>query len=57
VPAGQIGARFFCETTDLDAGSKFLAKSGWSITLSEMNYIAKNTVELASEHKKKLKSF
>jgi YebC/PmpR family DNA-binding regulatory protein len=57
VPAGHVGARFFCETTDLDAVNKFLSKSGWTITLSEMNYVAKNAVELAEAQRKEVIDF
>ncbi len=46
VPAGSTGARFFCETSDLDSVNKALAAQGWLITLSEMSYLAKNKVEL-----------
>jgi YebC/PmpR family DNA-binding regulatory protein len=53
VPAGSTGARFFCETTDLDAVNKSLAAQGWLITLSEMSYLAKNKVEPADAEKKK----
>jgi YebC/PmpR family DNA-binding regulatory protein len=53
VPAGMSGARFFCEPTDLDAVNKALAGQGWSITLSEMSYLAKNKVEPADDEKKK----
>jgi YebC/PmpR family DNA-binding regulatory protein len=51
VPAGSTGARFFCETTDLDAVNKSLAAQGWIITLSEMSYIAKNKVDLDAAKK------
>lgn len=53
IPAGSTGARFFCETTDLDSVNKALAAQGWVITLSEMSYIAKNFVEITDEAKRK----
>jgi YebC/PmpR family DNA-binding regulatory protein len=53
VPAGWTGARFFCETTDLDAVNKALSAQGWAITLSEMSYLAKNKVEPTDGEKKK----
>lgn len=53
VPVGSTGARFFCETTDLDAVNKALAAQGWVITLSEMSYLAKNKVEPSDAEKKK----
>src|ERR1039457_5348241 len=46
VPAGHIGARFFCDRTDLDAVSKFLSKAGWMVTAAEMGYIGKEAVEV-----------
>ena len=57
VPAGHLGARFFCETTDLGAVSRFLGDNHWSITLSEMNYIPKNNVELGEFEKKEVSDF
>lgn len=57
IPAGHVGARFFCETTDLDAVSKYLAQAGWVVTLSEMNYIAKNQAELSEDQKKEVTDF
>jgi YebC/PmpR family DNA-binding regulatory protein len=57
VAAGSVGARFFCETTDLDSVSKFLGQNGWVVTLSEMNYIAKNLLELTEEPKKEVSEF
>lgn len=57
VPAGMIGARFFCETTDLDSVSQFVSKAGWTVTLSEMSYIAKNMVELSDEQRKEVGEF
>ncbi|MCM0605463.1 MAG: YebC/PmpR family DNA-binding transcriptional regulator [Xanthomonadaceae bacterium] len=57
VPAGQAGARFFCETTDLDVVTKFLTAAGWVLTQADMNYIAKNKVELSDDQKKEVVSF
>jgi YebC/PmpR family DNA-binding regulatory protein len=53
----QIGARFFCEPTDLDAVNKFLTKAGWLITTSEMSYIAKNLTEVTADQKKEVEEF
>lgn len=53
VPAGSTGARFFCETTDLDAVNKALGAQGWLITLSEMSYLAKTKIELPEGDAKK----
>jgi len=57
VHAGHSGARFFCETTDLDSVNKSLTAQGWVITLSEMNYIAKNKAELTDDAKKEVTEF
>ncbi len=57
VPAGHCGARFFCDTTDLDTVSKALTRSGWSVTVSEMSYIAKNLTELPDDQKKEVAEF
>ena len=57
VPAGSTGARFFCETSDLDAVNKALAAQGWSITLSEMSYLAKNKVDLDAAKKAETVAF
>ncbi len=57
IPAGHAGGRFFCDTTDLDSVSKYLVKNGWIVTLSEMNYIAKNLVEVPEEQKKEVSEF
>ena len=57
IPPGHIGARFFCDTTDLDAVSKALTASGWVTTLTELSYIAKNFAELTDEQKKEVTDF
>ena len=57
VPDGQVGGRFFCETTDLDAVNKYLSQQGWSVTFSEMSYIAKNLLPLPDDQKKEVAEF
>jgi transcriptional/translational regulatory protein YebC/TACO1 len=57
VPAGHTGATFYCDTTDLDAVNKALSAQGWSVTKSEMNYIAKNFAELSDDQKKEVAEF
>jgi YebC/PmpR family DNA-binding regulatory protein len=57
VPEGQLGARFFCEPTDLAAVSKFVSAAGWRVTLCEMSYIAKNFTELGEDQKKEVVEF
>ncbi len=53
VPAGQVGARFIAEPTDLDAVSKFVAQNGWSVTQAELSYLAKNPLDIEDAAKKK----
>lgn len=57
VPAGYTGARFFCDTTDLDSVSKSLSQSGWTVTLSEMSYIAKSFTDLGDDQRKEVAEF
>jgi YebC/PmpR family DNA-binding regulatory protein len=57
VPDGQTGARFFCETTDLDLVNKSLSQQGWVVTKSEMNYIAKNYSDLPEDQQKEVAEF
>ncbi|MFO0983009.1 MAG: YebC/PmpR family DNA-binding transcriptional regulator [Planctomycetota bacterium] len=57
VAEGQLGARFICERTDLDAVSKYLAKNGWTVTAFEMRYLAKNEVDLPPDQHKEVADF
>jgi YebC/PmpR family DNA-binding regulatory protein len=57
VPQNQMGARFFCSLTDLDAVGKYLTENGWSVSFSEMSYIAKNFIELPDDQKKEVLEF
>jgi YebC/PmpR family DNA-binding regulatory protein len=57
VPEGQIGARFFCDPTDLASVTKFVNDAGWKVTASELSYIAKNQVELSEDQKKEVTEF
>ena len=57
VPAGQTGARFFSDPTDLDSVTKFLAENGWTVTVSELSYMAKNKVSLDEAAKKEVVEF
>lgn len=54
---GQLGARFFCATTDLDSVSKYLTAAGWALSMSEMSYLAKNFVELDATKKEEVTKF
>lgn len=47
IPADAAGARFFTERTDLHAVSQWLAQNGWTVTTSELGYVAKTFPELS----------
>src|SRR5437867_8000308 len=57
VPAGHIGARFYCDRADLDAVSKFLKRVQWTVTTSEMSYVAKNPVEVPGAQRAEVVAF
>lgn len=57
IPAGHVGARFYSEPTDLDTVTKFLQAAGWSVTMSQLGYVAKNKVELSPEQRKEVEEF
>ena len=47
VPEGRLGAGFTTERTDLHTVSQWLAQNGWTITTSEIGYVAKTYPELS----------
>jgi transcriptional/translational regulatory protein YebC/TACO1 len=57
VPEDHTGGRFFTDRTDLDAVTKALRGSGWSVTLSEMGYVPKEAMELPAEHRAEVEEF
>ena len=57
VPEDHLGARFLCDLTDLDAVAKFLSRAKWSVTASEMRYVAKDYIELGPDQKKRVSDF
>jgi YebC/PmpR family DNA-binding regulatory protein len=57
VPVGATGARFFCDAKDLDAVSKSVSQTGWTVTLSELSFIAKSFVDLDDGQKKEVTEF
>jgi len=42
IPEGTTGARFISERSDLHAVSQWLAANGWTVTTSELGYVAKS---------------
>ncbi len=57
VPAGQVGARMFTEPQDLDAVTKALRQAGWSVTASEIGFVAKEPMDLPAEQRKEVEDF
>jgi YebC/PmpR family DNA-binding regulatory protein len=57
IPEGHIGSRFICEMKDLDSVTKYLVKSGWKVSASELRYLAKNFVELSEPQRKEVVAF
>ena len=57
VAAGHVGGRFFCDPTDLDTCSKYLSSHGWSVTMSELSYQAKNFIEVSDDQRKEVVAF
>jgi YebC/PmpR family DNA-binding regulatory protein len=55
--ASQVGARFFCPTTQLDAVTKALKAAGWNITTSELHYHPKDYPELTEGQREDVGSF
>lgn len=53
----EDGARFYCDRADLDAVSKYLVKAGWTVTTSEMSYVAKNLVEVPAAQREEVVAF
>lgn len=56
-PEDHVGARFFTDRTDLDAVTGVLRKGGWSVTASEMGYVAKEPMELPEDQRKDVEAF
>ncbi|MCG3133260.1 MAG: putative transcriptional regulatory protein [Planctomycetes bacterium] len=54
---GHTGARFFTDRTDLDAVTKHLRDNGWSVTASEIGYVAKEPVQLSPEQRTEVEAF
>jgi YebC/PmpR family DNA-binding regulatory protein len=52
LPEGHVGARFLCNPKDLDPVAKYLKAAKWTVTASEMSYLAKNFIELPDEQRK-----
>jgi YebC/PmpR family DNA-binding regulatory protein len=57
VPEGQKGARFLTEIKDLDAVTKALKAAGWTVSSSEIRYIAKNYSQIDDASRKEVADF
>src|SRR5262245_9348104 len=53
----ELGARFFCEKTKLDAVTKALKAAGWVVTTSELHYQPKNFTELGEKEHGEVTTF
>jgi len=54
---GATGARFITDPTDLDAVTKALTASGWSVTTSEMGYVPKESLDLPDAEREEVEAF
>jgi YebC/PmpR family DNA-binding regulatory protein len=57
LPEGHIGARFITERADLIGVSQALKTAEWTVTTSEMGYVAKNYVEIGDVQRAEVAEF
>jgi YebC/PmpR family DNA-binding regulatory protein len=57
VPADHAGARFYCDRADVNGVSQSLKKAGWTVTVAEMSYVAKNAVEPPAAQRAEIEAF
>lgn len=57
VPDDHVGARFFTDPTDLDKVTHALRDAKWSVTTSEMGYVAKEHLDLPPDERKQVEEF
>jgi YebC/PmpR family DNA-binding regulatory protein len=57
VESGQTGARFFTDPSDLDAVNKHLSENGWTVSVSELSYRAKNFSDVSGDARKEVEQF
>ena len=53
----HTGARFFTEIADLDTVTAALRAASWTVTTSEIGYVAKNPVDLGPAERKQVLEF
>jgi YebC/PmpR family DNA-binding regulatory protein len=56
-PEGHSGGRFLTERADLDAVTKALKDAGWTVTTSEIGYVAKDPVDLPADQRADVETF
>jgi YebC/PmpR family DNA-binding regulatory protein len=57
VAEGHTGARFLTERGDLESVTVTLRKAGWSVTASDLGYVAKDPVDLPAEQRADVVAF
>ena len=57
VPEGRLGARFTGPITALDTVAKYLKSAGWTVTASELRFLAKNFIEVSDAQRKEVMDF
>ena len=57
IPTDRTGARFVTLRPDVHAVSTWLSQNGWTVTASEIGYVAKNFPELSEEHRAEVGEF
>ena len=56
-PEGCTGGHFTTDPGDLDAVTKALRAAGWSVTTSEIGYVAKEALDLPPEQRAEVEEF
>jgi YebC/PmpR family DNA-binding regulatory protein len=54
---GLVGARFLTDATDLDKVTHTLRSTGWTVTLSDLGYEAKEHMDLPPDERAKVEEF
>ena len=57
MPADATGARFMTERTEVHAASAWLTQHGWTVTTSEIGYVAKMFPSLTEEQRGEVGEF
>src|SRR5688572_18826375 len=57
VAAGQSGGRFITDRGDVDLVTKALQKAGWTVTVAELGYVAKEFADVTPEQRAEVVAF